>query len=296
MTLDLKSGTLWQNIVNHTELAIADGSLHTIDTQAHHMSQNGYDFIVRVAKNIKRKKNQKKAQPDFNPFLPPEKSLTISDISPTHLSVLNKFNVVNHHLLIITRHFESQERLLTLDDFEALCYCLSEYPALGFYNGGEAAGASQKHKHMQLVPLPLYGASNPYPFSPHLSSNSQSGVIDQLITLPFQHASCRLPKELFNIPMVAANQCFQLYQEMLRYVNIHSLPDAEGEIQSAPYNLLVTTEWMLLVPRSRECWQGISVNAMGYVGSLFVLDQKDLNKLRTIGPLNLLQAVSEEKT
>ena len=32
---------------------------------------------------------------------------------------------------------------------------LAEFDGLGFYNGGETAGASQPHKHLQIVPLPL---------------------------------------------------------------------------------------------------------------------------------------------
>ena len=70
--------------------------------------------------------------------------------------LLNKYNVVPHHLLIITRHFESQESALTQADFQALWTCLAEYDSLGFYNSGESAGASQPHKHLQTVPLPMH--------------------------------------------------------------------------------------------------------------------------------------------
>ncbi|MET0008132.1 MAG: Ap4A phosphorylase II [Candidatus Thiodiazotropha sp. 6PLUC9] len=292
MTLELISGTLWQKIVHQTELAIESGALHSIQTLSQEIDQDGCDFTVRIAKNLKRKREQKKTHPEFNPFLPPEPSLTVSDISPTHIAVLNKFNVVNHHLLIVTRKFESQERLLSESDFYALCRCLTEYPALGFYNGGEAAGASQKHKHLQLVPLPLYGGTRPYPFSSILRVNDHCTAIQQLSQLPFNHAWCNLPKNLFNDPDQAATYCNKLYREMLMHVSIEAIADAEGALQSAPYNLLVTTQWMLLVPRSRECWQEISINALGYVGSLFVSDQSALEKLDNFGPLNLLKEVS----
>ena len=42
-----------------------------------------------------------------------EVDLFVADISPTHVCILNKFNVVDYHLLIITRAFESQENLLS---------------------------------------------------------------------------------------------------------------------------------------------------------------------------------------
>ncbi len=85
------------------------------------------------------------------------------------MAILNKFNVVDNHLLIVTREFEQQRSLLTLRDFEALWRCLNEYDSLGFYNGGPEAGASQPHKHLQLVPLPLAPQGPPVPIAPLLA-------------------------------------------------------------------------------------------------------------------------------
>lgn len=41
-------------------------------------------------------------------------------LSATHTAVLNKFNVLQQHLLIVTYRCEQQEVLLTGADFEAL--------------------------------------------------------------------------------------------------------------------------------------------------------------------------------
>ncbi|MEJ2620851.1 MAG: phosphorylase [Candidatus Thiodiazotropha sp.] len=292
MSVELEKGTLWDKVVTTTRQAISDQSLHTIATQSHYLQQQGLNFIVRIANNIKRKSAQKKARPDFDPFLPPEPALTVSELSTSHLAVLNKFNVVEHHLLIVTREFLPQQQLLDRADFSALCHCLPEYPSLGFYNGGEEAGASQKHKHLQLVPLPLYGEREPFPFSPVFYRNTNSGSIRQLSELPFRNTFTNLPPGLFDSADHGAAHCHQLYREMLNKLTIPPLTDHPGDIQSAPYNLLMTTEWMLLVPRTTEFCEGISINAMGFVGSLFVKDQAGLEKLIDIGPANLLQAVS----
>jgi ATP adenylyltransferase len=61
--------------------------------------------------------------------------------------------------------------------------------------------------------------------------------------------------------------------------------------QSAPYNLLFSKQWMWLVPRSREHYQDISVNALGFAGSLFVRDSKQLDLVRNVGPMAMLSAV-----
>jgi len=54
-----------------------------------------------------------------NPFLPYEEALWVRHLSPTHTLLLNKFNVVAHHLICVTREFEQQTQPLTAADFEA---------------------------------------------------------------------------------------------------------------------------------------------------------------------------------
>lgn len=43
----------------------------------------------------------------------------VQHLSPTHTLLLNKFNVVPHHLLVVTRAFESQLDPLNAADMEA---------------------------------------------------------------------------------------------------------------------------------------------------------------------------------
>lgn len=54
-----------------------------------------------------------------NPFLPYEEDLWVSHLSDTHTLLLNKFNVVPHHLLVVTRQFESQQDPLNAADLDA---------------------------------------------------------------------------------------------------------------------------------------------------------------------------------
>jgi ATP adenylyltransferase len=62
--------------------------------------------------------------------------------------------------------------------------------------------------------------------------------------------------------------------------------------QPGPYNLLVTREWMLLLPRSKESFRTISVNSLGFAGSLFVRNERELDTLRALGPMTLLREVA----
>ena len=50
--------------------------------------------------------------------------------------------------------------------------------------------------------------------------------------------------------------------------------------------------WMLLIPRSRESFQTISVNALGLVGALLVRDEQEMSSLKQHGPMAALRYVT----
>lgn len=58
------------------------------------------------------------------------------------------------------------------------------------------------------------------------------------------------------------------------------------------YNLLATLRWMMLVPRSREHFEGISINALGFAGELLVMDRDQLATILRHGPMAALEAVA----
>jgi len=57
--------------------------------------------------------------PPRNPFLPYDEALWVAHLSASHTLLLNKFNVVRHHLLVVTRAFEPQAAPLTAGDLGA---------------------------------------------------------------------------------------------------------------------------------------------------------------------------------
>ena len=292
----LSRGTLWQKIVATTDAAIISGALLPVPTDHRVIEEGRIRYLVRVLARLRRKDEARKAQDKaaaagrkFNPFLPPEPALTVGQVSSTHSAVLNKFNVVEHHLLIVTKQFENQETLLTPGDFEALWLCMAEYEGLGFYNGGKEGGASQEHKHLQLVPLPLAPDGPAIPLEPLLAE--ASGGHDEILNIPafpFRHAFVRLEPELWKQPAAVARHCFELYAMLLRRVGMQ--PPGPGNLsrQSHPYCLLATRQWMLLVPRSQEHFKGVSLNSLAYAGSFFVRDEQQLAMLRKAGPLRAL--------
>jgi len=265
---------LWQKIVKQSEYALSIGALHPIPTTNHYLQDSGINFIVRISSTIEKKKVAalKQQQENTNPFLPHEKDLFVEDLSETHFCLLNKYNVVEHHILIITKAFEEQDSLLTLEDFSALWTCLSQIDGLGFYNGGKVAGASQRHKHLQLVPIPILSI----PTQSVISATLTKEGITSSPAFPFVHALIHFELEQLPDP---AQTLLQSYQALLE------------RIGASPYNLLVTNRWMLIVPRSQEKSLKISINSLGFAGCFFVKNQEYFKKLADYGPLNLLRDV-----
>ena len=295
----LQPGTLWPAILRQTEHALGCGALRPIETIQTLIEEGGVRFLVREVSSLTRKekvrqapKHNAGARSALNPFLPYDPDLFVADISDTHVALLNKFNVIDHHLLIVTRSFKSQEALLDLADFAALVACMAEYDGLGFYNGGVEAGASQLHKHLQIVPLPLGESGPSVPIESVLESACMDDAIDGTVPgLPFRHAFAHL--ELASADSGhAAQAAFDCYHALLGAIGLRAI-EVNGELHtSAPYNLLVAPRWILLVPRSSERVEGISVNALGFAGSLFVRDAAQMDVIKRLGPMTVLQRVA----
>lgn len=286
----LKPGCLWKSIKEQSEKALQCGALLSIATDFEFVEQNGIKFLVRILSNLTRKDTAKQQQKNkTNPFLPYEKDLFVADISQTHVCLLNKFNVVDYHLLIVTRAFQEQEELLTLSDFAAMWACFAEFEGLAFYNGGKNAGASQPHKHLQLVPLPLTPSGLQIPMEPLLTSVQFADSVTTIPELPFVHALVKLDPSWTNSPLTAAAATLELYQSLLSAVGLEAIDDNR---QSGAYNLLATREWMLIVPRSHENFEAISVNSLGFAGALLVRNEQQMQFIKEQGPMTILKNVA----
>ena len=279
-------GTLWHSVLERTEHAITCGALQRIPTRNEILVDRGVRFVVPVVDSLERKRmagrQQKRA--GTNPFLPYEPDLFVGDISETHVGLLNKFNVVDHHLLIVTREYEEQDDPLNLRDFEAMWIGLSEFDGLAFYNGGVVAGASQPHKHLQQVPVPLGEGPGRTPMDSLLTSARLDERVRTVPELPFVHAVSGVDRYARMTAIEAARRTLALYMEMLSAVGLGK--------DSDPYNLLVTRDWMFMVPRNREFCETISVNSLGFAGSILVRNETELATVRERGPWEVLRHVS----
>lgn len=292
----LKPGTLWSKTIETTKAARQSGALKSIETEYHLIQQEEISFIVRTLSNIARKEQAGKKQRQqenktgkkIDPFLPYEEDLFVGNLSDSHICLLNKFNVVDNHLLIVTRAFEPQTDLLNLSDFQALSCCLQEIDGLAFFNGGKTAGASQSHKHLQLIPLPFLADVVHNPLETAIAKTTFKDNLGKLNCFPFRHGIARL--DLDDNSKAIAPTMLQRYHALLDYVGLEVNADTQN--QPGAYNFLATKKWMMIVPRSQESFQNISINSLGFAGSLFVRDRTALELLKKLTPLKLLTEVA----
>lgn len=296
----LEHDILWNKVIEQTQHALECGALQPILTEYEIIEDASILFLVRIVANLARKDVAKQAEDikikiegkPFNPFLPYDRNLFVTDISDTHLCLLNKFNVVEHHLLIVTREFEEQDNWLTRQDLMALGACLAQIDGLGFYNGGKLAGSSQPHKHLQLIPFPFLLEQIQLPIEPAIASVQYN--LERIGMIPdfeFIHAITPLDPNWVQSPLDSAATILDTYHQLLTAVQyeINSLK------QTGDYNLLITRDWMMIVPRSQESFQSIGVNAVGFAGALLVRHAEQLKLLKEIRPLNLLKNVAKLK-
>ncbi len=278
----------------------ASGALRPIPTSFAMVEELGIPFVVRVVDNLRRKREARQAQTAAaaggaaqNPFLPCDPDLYVADVSDEHVAVLNKFNVLDHHLLIVTRHFEHQETLLGPADFYALWRCLRDVDGLGFYNGGVVAGASQEHKHLQLAPYPITSDQQRVPVDA-IVRETLDARMGSVPAFAFDHAICPCPQAWAESPHLAACECHARHLDLLAATSRAAKPGVMR--QTGPYNLLVTRDWMMVVARSEEFFEGLSVNAIGYAGGLLVRNDRELARVREVGPLRIVASCGTRLT
>ncbi|CAO3645896.1 unnamed protein product [Mucor fragilis] len=256
----------------------------------------GMNFILSLAPALGEKDNvkqdTKEGEEKPNPFLNPNPALIVKELD-NHIMLLNKFAVSPNHLLIVTKEFKKQTEPILPDElyeaFKTIKDFGSSQPTLAFYNCGPNSGASQGHKHLQVLPL-----NRDHEFQPPLKQlfdeiyDRQIGQIYAINKLPFVHViigldnnMLRAAKDRESLTSYLAQMFFGILDAMFQQLRENSLP------LDTSYNFLMTQDFMMLVPRSKESatiqHKGkqfeFSINSLGFAGSMLCKTQEELEAL-----------------
>ena len=267
-----------------TEVAVAataSGALVPLETSLEHLNgEGGSRFELRHLLSA-TPKHLRAEGPKPNPFLPWDRRLEVEQIGDSHVVILNKFPVQAGHMLLITQAWQPQTGWLSIDDWCALAQVNATTTGLWFFNSGPDAGASQPHRHLQLLPR---GALEPICARQDWFQSLAEGTTD-LAGDPLLH-SCRVVP--LN-PNPNGEVLHQIYLSLARDLELGT-PAQDGQPRGA-YNLLLSRDWMAMVRRRMEGIRGFSVNALGFAGSLLSTEASDRAWIERSGPEALLHAV-----
>ena len=216
--------------------------------------------------------------PRPNPFLPWDRPLEVECLGDSHVVLLNKYPVQAGHLLLITQRWQPQSGWIGPTDWRAVAQLSADTGGLWFFNSSAMAGASQPHRHLQLLPR---AAGEPScPLAPLL----QAQLAGEAGRWPWAY---RLSRRL---DPLGGSDLPGLYATHARALGLGD-PQADPRPRH-PYNLLFDDDWFLTVRRVKEHCAGFSLNALGFAGYLLCTEASDRGWLQRHGPWELLRTVA----
>ncbi|TGJ82302.1 hypothetical protein E0Z10_g6484 [Xylaria hypoxylon] len=217
-----------------------------------------HQFQLRYSPSLAQKpKPPKPVEPNakpFNPFENPSPALLVAQLPPSHRLVLNKFAVVPEHFILATRDFKSQTHILEIGDVDAAYACVQAYRSAGrelfvFFNSGDHSGASQPHRHLQLLPVDCMR---------HGLENAEQGGEWAVLAEKMCGEEKTLPFTVFTSPIsveMSAEERHLAYLSLYKravhtaIANVEAAEEGEAQIS---YNFAMTNTCMALCPRTAE--------------------------------------------
>ncbi|KAJ5208877.1 hypothetical protein N7449_003256 [Penicillium cf. viridicatum] len=209
--------------------------------------------------------------------------ICITTVNETHYLVINKFPVFRPMLLLLTvDSYCRQHEPLVLEDIEAawstICGLREEHYA--FFNCTVLAGSSREHKHLQVIPAPgkREGYDEAFKLFPDDDTEPKTGP-------SFAHFLQRF-EDLPEGCVKNSEHLLEIYQRLLQQGrDALVLPT---EVVPCPHNFVLTMRWMMVIPRRAKEFHGITANAAGMMGSIYIWNYDQLDAWKEIGPMKIL--------
>ena len=273
----MRSEKYWVKALDQTHLSIINNGLFplktTVVTREYY---NKNDFIIREL-DTSRFKKKNSYGPNQNPFNPWDKILEVDKIGTNHQLILNKYPVQKGHILLITNTWRPQDGWLDINDWIAIQMVNEDTSGLWFFNSSPIAGASQPHRHFQLLRRDHGEIICPREkwFLDLENNNDQDSKLKKNAVV-----------SKFNFLDNSIN-IYNLYLELSKKIGLGNPIDDEKP--RFPYNILITNNWIAIIKRKYDHVHGFSVNGLGFAGYLLVTEKSNINYLKKYGPEKLLE-------
>ncbi|KAM3500055.1 hypothetical protein MY10362_006754 [Beauveria mimosiformis] len=261
--------------------ALSNGDLFYFATHAQDVRVGALTFQVRFSPSLANKPKAPPPQREtaettpskpFDPFAytTPPPPLFVGDVGPAHFLVLNKFAIVPGHFILATRAYKPQTDVLEADDLHATLACLRAYqeaasPAplpsddddggedgalFAFFNCGEHSGASQPHRHIQMLPVTAMREGLPADSAWRVLATQINGGGGGGAAAPFTTFSQQITLDTSQEHLHAAY--LRLYAQAVRAVRGEESEVSTTGEAAISYNLAMTRDRLVLCPRRAE--------------------------------------------
>ena len=276
----VKSEIIWSKALKISKKAIDCGAVIPLHTIKYHSDKNLCDYQLRFLKSV-FPNSITEYGPKSNPFIPWDRRLEIEGINDQHILILNKYPVQLGHMLLISNSWKPQNGWLNIIDFEAIITVDNDTTGLWFFNSDKQAGASQPHRHFQLLRRDNYEQAcprNQWFISLLNNKLDSSSILARSIIVKPRTKSKSNAIDLFNC-----------YKSMCLEMDIGVIGVDNKPLH--PYNLLITNDWIALIRRSTHKSFGFKINALGFAGYFLATKNSNTDILIKSGPDEILNQV-----
>ncbi|KAF3928283.1 hypothetical protein AA313_de0208726 [Arthrobotrys entomopaga] len=254
-------------------------------SEPEYVEHEGFQLEFRLAPALLKKPILSRHAPGRSkpqgPFVDPDPNFVVAKIGDTHTLIFSKFCVPRPHLVLHTNQFALQTEDLTAADLEAAWRTLKSFPetpSMMIYNCGVDAGSSQGHKHMQVFPKPDNDEGR-FKLFPDKAELSQDEAVT-LPSVPYKHFVVGLPKKASHEDIVKRHgKVLELAKEALETVG------------GSAYNVVMTKDWVMVIPRRSKGVDGVGANAAGMMGMVWVGSEKERESWTNFGLTRYLQTL-----
>jgi ATP adenylyltransferase len=248
------------------------------------LTKPAYEEALVVLKDSKDGISDAVAQKDVVRFGPgsdlanSDPGLLVTTIRNTHLLIISVFRP--QLLLLTCDSYRRQHEPLDVDEFAAVCTVLATLasPHFVIYNCSPEAGASREHKHLQILPRPV----RLFPDIPDFVTE----------IIPYRYFLRYLSDIDLKDPS-SYTKLFEIYRLLL--AEAKEKTPREGFRDNDPnyfsHNVALVAEWIIVIPRRSNNFEGVTANAAGMMGSVWLTHEAQLDRWKDVGPARVLSGL-----
>eukprot|EP00792_Barthelona_sp_PAP020_P012376 TRINITY_DN701_c0_g1_i1.p1 TRINITY_DN701_c0_g1~~TRINITY_DN701_c0_g1_i1.p1 ORF type:complete len:323 (+),score=80.29 TRINITY_DN701_c0_g1_i1:347-1315(+) len=244
-----------------------------------------------------------------DPFTDSHTELYLETLNEDYYLTLNKYPAVEGHGLMVTHKFIPQFLPLDYKELYLMFEVTKRNNCFTFINIGRNSGASQPHRHMQVLPLPFGDMLPELPLDLIARTSFQEERVFEISIFNFKHKCVSISslnfEEIFELYLEAMKQLDLPFRDYYKpfldviyedinnpLIDIYSLENVE-KIPS--YNVIFTKEFLLIVPRKQSYYESIPINSIPFAGSIFVHYAEDTEVFKKKQPIELFENVCFSK-